>query len=370
MKISSIVADSEKLNARAFIDEDTVVEYAQLMRENLFTPTPLIVIKGGDGRFYLIDGYHRLEAYKRLGIDDVPVQVTETDLMGEALDDFLLRAVLQANTKHGRTRTNADKRRALELALRRWPHISDSELAKLCGISRPTVAKYRRELGLKQDKIVVHRGNQVYTMQTPQPLPGDAPDYIHALVADGVIGHKAAVKLYKALKQAPRPEIMALYIKNQVQNSGVIEIFNETLLSGDSELIETALAVLKTGFLEDLEGNATKLSSCDKTAAKSYFNAFLRERRLRQIAHIRQSLIKPPRDMGAAGVMSIDCVTAQTDTNGVSVIFVLPENAPRSIAALGDKLTALASDGRKIALILSTEIPDTLTGWSIFTRYI
>jgi hypothetical protein len=56
-----------------------------------------------------------------------------------------LQHALAANQTHGLRRTNADKRRAVELALDRWPDKSDREIATLAGTSHPFVGRVRGE---------------------------------------------------------------------------------------------------------------------------------------------------------------------------------------------------------------------------------
>jgi hypothetical protein len=57
-----------------------------------------------------------------------------------------LQHALAANQTHGLRRTQADKRRSVELAIEQWAIESDRQIAKLTGTTHPFVAKVRREL--------------------------------------------------------------------------------------------------------------------------------------------------------------------------------------------------------------------------------
>lgn len=43
-------------------------------------------------------------------------------------------------------RTNADKRKDVELALKQWPDLSDREIARICAVSPPTAGAVRDQL--------------------------------------------------------------------------------------------------------------------------------------------------------------------------------------------------------------------------------
>lgn len=78
------------------------------------------------------------------------------------------------NTSHGLRRTNADKRRAVEVLLRdeEWGQWNDSEVGRRCGVDHKTVARVRSEigpiLGNSQNGAnrTVARGSSTYTMDT------------------------------------------------------------------------------------------------------------------------------------------------------------------------------------------------------------
>ena len=62
-----------------------------------------------------------------------------------------LKIALSANSQHGFKRTNADKRRSVELALNEWPEYSNSVLGRICVVSHTFVEGLR---GVKQPATV------------------------------------------------------------------------------------------------------------------------------------------------------------------------------------------------------------------------
>ena len=124
--------------ARAEINQITVIEYATAIREGQTFP-PVVVFFDGDF-YWLVDGFHRLEAYRLAEIQDD----LEVILKLGTLRDAILYAV-GANAEHGLRRTTADKHHAVSLLLSdpQWGQWSDRMIAKQTFTSAPFVAKVR-----------------------------------------------------------------------------------------------------------------------------------------------------------------------------------------------------------------------------------
>lgn len=168
--------------SRAMIHEDTVAEYAEAMSDPETVFPPIIVYF--DGRdHWLADGFHRLEAWRRIGRVEVPAEVRQGDRR---------RAILHsvaANTTHGLRRTNDDKRRAVMTLLEddEWSQWSNREIARRCGVSHQFVNSLRDEVSGNGCQIAterkVERGGTTYTLDTskigktkpPEPAPSVLP---------------------------------------------------------------------------------------------------------------------------------------------------------------------------------------------------
>ena len=140
IKMGSLV--TEGLQIRCAIDKDVVAEYAEAMKDGAKFP-PVIVYRE-KSRHYLADGFHRVEAAKENG---------ETEIVAEVRDggfNDALRLALGANAAHGLRRSNADKKRALEIA---WsnrvtlfgkPNPSCRDLGETCGVSHEFARKFAK----------------------------------------------------------------------------------------------------------------------------------------------------------------------------------------------------------------------------------
>jgi hypothetical protein len=122
--------------------QEVVDDYACAMRNGDVFPPP-IVFSHDDVNYYLVDGYHRIEAYK-LAHPDVQEIGCEVHIGDH--DDALIWAC-GANTRHGLRRTGLDKLRAVItlLGINRCSDWSDRRVALQCGVSHPFVAKVRRK---------------------------------------------------------------------------------------------------------------------------------------------------------------------------------------------------------------------------------
>ena len=123
------------LQMRAALDTETIAEYAAAMRAGEDFP-PIRVIEADEG-WLVCDGFHRVSAARAAGIASLPCNVA-----AGSMDDALLLA-LKANATNGLRRSNADKRRAVTVALERWPDKSDRVIAQICGVAHPLVASCR-----------------------------------------------------------------------------------------------------------------------------------------------------------------------------------------------------------------------------------
>ena len=123
---------------RAAIDPGVVAEYAEALDAGAEFP-PVEVV--GDGAtHWLVDGFHRFYAHRRLGRKQIRA-VVSTGM----LEDARWRS-LGANKTHGLRSTNADKAKAVRKALKLRAELSDRAIAEHVGVSNDMVGRYRAAL--------------------------------------------------------------------------------------------------------------------------------------------------------------------------------------------------------------------------------
>ena len=94
---------------------------------------PIIV----DERMIVIDGVHRIEAFRRAGRHEIGVVLFAGD------ETEALSFAIRANVEHGKPLTRNERRAAAQLLLRQHPDRSDRWVAEICGLSHATVASLR-----------------------------------------------------------------------------------------------------------------------------------------------------------------------------------------------------------------------------------
>lgn len=128
MKLSlDAVQLDTSIQCRAAIDTAVVNEYAERMEAgDIFPP---IEVFGAKSKCWIGDGWHRVLAALQRSAASIDAH------LGPGGRADALKYALGANALHGHRRTNADKRRCVEIALREFPKLSSRAVAKMCGVS-------------------------------------------------------------------------------------------------------------------------------------------------------------------------------------------------------------------------------------------
>jgi hypothetical protein len=142
--------------SRAAIHEDTVAEYAAAMADPATVFPPIIVYFDGSDH-WLADGFHRLEAWRRIGRVEVPVEIRQGDRRKAILHS------VAANSAHGLRRTNDDKRRAVLCLLEdaEWSQWHDTKIAEQCRVSPDMVAAVRTGLTIGRPEVTVREADAI-----------------------------------------------------------------------------------------------------------------------------------------------------------------------------------------------------------------
>jgi len=164
------------VQSRAAINAEYVTELAALIHGGKKLP-PIDVYNDGSD-VWAADGFHRLAAHIEAERRSIRCNVHKGTKADAAW------ASCGANIEHGMRRTNADKRHAVELALKTRPGLSDQAIADHAGVSLNFVTSLRRQVphdggGQKcthvDDKGVrTITGKDGKTYRIPPPPPGNA----------------------------------------------------------------------------------------------------------------------------------------------------------------------------------------------------
>lgn len=136
VQISQIRTDGGTQPRVAF-DVDLVTEYADDMLAGDKFPAVIVYFDGTC--YWLADGFHRIRAASGIGWKSIDAEIR----LGTLRDAVLFS--VGVNGKHGKRRTNADKRSAVEKLLKdaEWCVWSDREIARKCGVGHALVSTIR-----------------------------------------------------------------------------------------------------------------------------------------------------------------------------------------------------------------------------------
>lgn len=145
--VEELVFDPE-LQMRARINDDTIEDYAQRMRDGVRFP-PIRVVRD-DGRLLVVDGWHRGLAARRAELATIEGIVRP----GTRRDAIL--AAIAANGDHGLQRTNDDKRRAVLTLLRdaEWCALSSRAVAEAARVTHTYVNNLRERYGVSTGEVL------------------------------------------------------------------------------------------------------------------------------------------------------------------------------------------------------------------------
>jgi hypothetical protein len=169
VNITAIELDAS-IQCRAVIDTGTVAEYAERMEAG--DAFPPVVLFGTVKRCWIGDGWHRVMAARQLGRTEIEADLREGDRPDA------LRYALGANAANGLRRTNADKRRCVEIALAEFGGLSSRAIAEMCGVHHTFVEKQRPEplATVANATRTTSDGRQYPATRKPAPVQNDEDD--------------------------------------------------------------------------------------------------------------------------------------------------------------------------------------------------
>ena len=110
---------------------------------------------------YVVDGWHRLAAAARAGMDTVWAVITDSESVEKSA--FIACAV---NATNSLKRTNDDKRKCVERAIELRPDLSMNAIASHCGVSTHFVSNIKNETistAPREQSVVTGLNGKTYT---------------------------------------------------------------------------------------------------------------------------------------------------------------------------------------------------------------
>jgi hypothetical protein len=166
----STIRNDPELYPRLNMDQDHVERIAEAIR--IGAKLPPIVVTKGDKRF-LIDGYHRLAAHRKVHGDGVAIQAVQ-----KALDTPAARLLeaIKLNAAHGRPLSQEDRVRCVAVATKL--DISESAMATALNVTAVTANELKSFVQRQQRKEAYDQQTADFSPREPRrpEADGDA-DY-------------------------------------------------------------------------------------------------------------------------------------------------------------------------------------------------
>ena len=156
--IETIRTDSG-VQSRERISDEYVADLAEAIKGGKKLP-PIEVYGDGD-EVWCADGFHRIRAHVEAGKRTIRCNVHKGGQQDAAW------ASCAANQEHGLRRTNADKRRSVEMALRMRPGLSARAVADHVGVDEAMVRQSKVRCGIPAPEQVTGRDGKTYRVPPP-----------------------------------------------------------------------------------------------------------------------------------------------------------------------------------------------------------
>lgn len=227
---------------RELINETAVAQYTEdLLNGSVFPP--IEIFDDGVSK-WLVDGFHRLFAHKRADFQEIEVKVYKGTLRDAQF------YALGVNDKHGLQRTNADKRKAVMIALDdlEWQDLGDAKIAKICNVSAAFVAKCRKGAGIERptEKTYTTRHGTEAKMDTSKIGKKTEPNTATAKpkVEPAPVTELAPLEKYMPTEDDQLTELSHVNAELHAENLRLQD--KMTVLSGDQEVINAQFEGLRS----------------------------------------------------------------------------------------------------------------------------
>lgn len=166
--LGTLILDREVQSRANGTVKATVERYAQAMKMGEEFPPIDVFEETQEGPtatllHWVGDGFHRVEAARKAGKTEILAKIHKGGKR-----EAILRSI-GSNDKHGLRRTNADRRRAVEMLLRdpEWAQRSDNWIYKVTGSGHHLIRQVRASLGLPRPEKVLGQHGRPIGNRTP-----------------------------------------------------------------------------------------------------------------------------------------------------------------------------------------------------------
>ncbi|HCT5134624.1 TPA: ParB N-terminal domain-containing protein [Aeromonas hydrophila] len=207
IEITSIIR-SAGTQFRAFMDEDNVLDMMDLIERGVSFKTPIRIAEF-NGRLYLTDGFHRIEAYSRLSILDIPAEPCVI-VPASSIEEVRVMA-MGANVAHGKGTTEAD----YYYIIKKMMDLGDGKYMK--NVFEPNIQMIAESIGAAVTSVRRGYSNYKGTKDNPHPsLSQQCKERRDIAILESYKNGKSAYAMAKLFKMNEKTvgNILSNYCKN------------------------------------------------------------------------------------------------------------------------------------------------------------
>lgn len=200
LAVKDITADANIQPRANGLHGPTVDEYAAEMEAGTEFPPLVIYRDSTTGTQWLSQGFHRLAAAIKAKLAKIACEVrkgTRRDAMIDAA----------GSNRHGLKRTNADKRRAVEMLLTEFPDWSNRRIEEAVGVSDSLVSDVRRTLQVPDSGTSKRSGKDGKQYRTTPKVESEAKPRQEKPASEGVESTTVAATELTAADESSADEV-------------------------------------------------------------------------------------------------------------------------------------------------------------------
>lgn len=286
------VAVHRELQPRVTIDQEVVDDYAAVLADRPDALPPLDVFEVG-GVPYVVDGYHRWHAHRKVGAEWLRCRVVGSGTLDEA------RWIsTRSNQSHGLRRTNTDKRAAVlsALATAIGGEQSNRVIAEHVGVSADLVAAVRVEW----EASLGGRKAEPQVTETPpepeEPKKRRGKDGKMYPTAAGKVERRAKVE---AIRSEPVPEPVMTHPPTELVQSYLAHMPPPEVPRPEPSPIEAAIAAARR-VVEPIEAMPGRIRESSRgagfwiTKVDEYMSAIVENVEGRVVVDIAVATVRGP----------------------------------------------------------------------------
>lgn len=199
------------------LEQNVVDEYAELMEQGVVFPEIRVIYDKDNNSYWLWDGFHRLEAMKKIGITETLVDINDGDYA------YAISCSYSANKDHGLRRQPGVVKKIIIKMLNdpTWFNQLDADIALHVGCNRSYVSKVRAAELDKAHKEDVQAGQVTLNDKNCPVLEADEndeQDQSHLNETDEVQQPKEKIFSDETGRQIPKNLVSYYLSKRKVEN--------------------------------------------------------------------------------------------------------------------------------------------------------